>query len=95
MKKEKIEKEQILEEFKVIKRVLRKKAQEKLKANFNAIVRVNGGEVEIPGNISGILIAIINIIQLANKRMREKGIVEEETKKLLKLAFEIGMGECL
>lgn len=91
MKKEKIGKEQILEEFKVIKRVLRKKAQEKIKANFNAIVRVNGCEVEIPGNISGILIAIINIIQLANKRMREKGIAKEETKKLLKVAFEIGM----
>ena len=92
---EKIKKEQMLEEFKAIKRVLQKKAPEELKANANVIVIVNGCEVEIPGNISGILIAIINIIQLANKRMREKGIVEEETKKLLKLAFEIGMGECL
>lgn len=91
MKREKIKKEQMLEEFKAIKRVLQKKAPEELKANANVIVIVNGCEVEILENISEILIAIINIIQVANKKMIEKGIAKEETKKLLKVAFEIGM----
>lgn len=88
MEKEKMEIEKMLEE---IKEMLQKDVQERIKAKVNVIVKGNNSEVEIPGNISGILIAIINIIQLANKRMREKGIAKEETKKLLKVAFEIGM----
>ena len=88
MEKEKMEIEKMLEE---IKEMLQKNVQERIKAKVNVIVKGNGCEVEIPENISEILIAIINIIQVANKKMIEKGIAKEETKKLLKVAFEIGM----
>lgn len=88
MEKEKMEIEKMLEE---IKEMLQKNVQERIKAKVNVIVKGNNSEVEIPENISEILIAIINIIQVANKKMIEKGIAKEETKKLLKVAFEIGM----
>lgn len=93
MKREKIKKEQMLEEFKAIKRVLQKKAPEELKANANVIVIVNGCEVEIPENISEILIATIKIIQSLRKNIIEIGIDEEQTNKILEFVFKKGMEE--
>lgn len=71
MEKEKMEIEKMLEE---IKEMLQKSAQEKIKAKVNVIVKGNESEVEIEGTFLGMLIAITNIVQSVNERMREKGI---------------------
>lgn len=88
MEKEKMEIEKILEE---IKEMLQKNVQEKLNAKVNVIVKGNESEVEIEGTFLGMLIAITNIIQAVNERMREKGMDEKEVKKALESAFKEGM----
>lgn len=65
-----------------IKEMLQKNVQEKLNAKVNVIVKGNESEVEIEGTFLGILIAITNIVQSVNERMREKGMDEKEVKKL-------------
>lgn len=55
------------------------------------IVKGNESEVEIEGTFLGILIAITNIVQSVNERMREKGMDEKEVKKALESAFKEGM----
>lgn len=71
--------EKILEE---IKETLQKNVQEKLNAKVNVIVKGNESEVKIEGTFLGMLIAITNIVQAVNERMREKGMDEKELKKL-------------
>lgn len=88
MEKEKMEIEKMLEE---IKEMLQKSAQEKIKAKVNVIVKGNESEVEIEGTFLGMLIAITNIVQSVNERMREKGMDEKEVKKALESAFKEGM----
>lgn len=75
MEKEKMEIEKMLEE---IKEMLQKSVQEKIKAKVNVIVKGNESEVEIEGTFLGMLIAITNIVQSVNERMREKGMDEKE-----------------
>lgn len=88
MEKEKMEIEKMLEE---IKEMLQKSVQEKIKAKVNVIVKGNESEVEIEGTFLGMLIAITNIVQSVNERMREKGMDEKEVKKALESAFKEGM----
>ena len=88
MEKEKMEIEKMLEE---IKEMLQKSVQEKIKAKVNVIVKGNESEVEIEGTFLGMLIAIANIVQSVNERMREKGMDEKEVKKALESAFKEGM----
>ena len=57
------------------------------------IVKGNESEVEIEGTFLGILIAITNIVQSVNERMREKWMDEKEVKKALESAFKEGMEE--
>lgn len=88
MEKEKMEIEKMLEE---IKEMLQKNVQEKLNAKVNVIVKGNKSEVAIEGTFLGMLIAITNIIQAVNERMREKEIDEEKVKEALETAFKAGM----
>lgn len=88
MEKEKMEIEKMLEE---IKEMLQKSVQEKIKAKVNVIVKGNESEVEIEGAFLEMLIAITNIVQSVNERMREKGMDEKEVKKALESAFKEGM----
>lgn len=88
MEKERMEIEKILEE---IKEMLQKNVQEKLNAKVNVIVKGNNSEVAIEGTFLGMLIAITNIVQAVNERMRNRGIDEKEIKKALKSAFKEGM----
>lgn len=88
MEKEKMEIEKMLEE---IKEMLQKDVQEKLNAKVNVIVKWNESEVEIEGTFLGMLIAISNIIEAVNERMRKKGMNEEDIKKALKASFETGI----
>jgi len=88
MEKEKMEIEKMLEE---IKEMLQKNVQEKLNAKVNVIVKGNKSEVAIEGTFLGMLIAITNIIQAVNERMREKEIDEEKVKEALESAFKEGM----
>ena len=74
-----------------IKEMLQKNVQEKLNAKVNVIVKGNKSEVEIEGTFLGMLIAITNIIQAVNERMREKEIDEEKVKEALETAFKAGM----
>lgn len=67
--------------------------KKKIKAKVNVIVKGNESEVEIEGTFLGMLIAITNIVQSVNERMREKGMDEKEVKKALESAFKEGMGE--
>lgn len=57
------------------------------------IVKGNESEVEIEGTFLGILIAITNIVQAVNERMRNRGMDEKEIKKALESAFKEGMEE--
>lgn len=88
MEKEKMEIEKMLEE---IKEMLQKNVQEKLNAKVNVIVKGNKSKVEIEGTFLGMLIAITNIVQAVNERMRERGEDEREIKKVLESAFKEGM----
>ena len=88
MEKEKMEIEKILEE---IKEMLQKNVQQKLNAKVNVIVKGNESEVEIEGTFLGMLIAITNIVQAVNERMRNRGMDEKEIKKALESAFKEGM----
>lgn len=88
MEKEKMEIEKMLEE---LKKMLQKSVQEKLNAKVNVIVKGNKSEVAIEGTFLGMLIAITNIIQAVNERMREKEIDEEKVKEALETAFKAGM----
>ena len=90
MKREKIKKEQMLEE---IKEMLQKNVQERIKAKVNVIVKGNKSEVEIEGTFFGMLIAITNIVQAVNEKMREIGEDENKVKKALESAFKEGMEE--
>ena len=88
MEKEKMEIEKMLEE---IKEMLQKDVQERIKAKVNVIVKGNNSEVEIEGTFLGMLIAITNIVQAVNERMRNRGMDEKEIKKALESAFKEGM----
>ena len=90
MEKEKMEIEKILEE---VKEMLQKNAQQKLNAKVNVIVKGNKSEVEIEGTFFGMLIAITNIVQAVNEKMREIGEDENKVKKALESAFKEGMEE--
>ena len=92
MEKEKMEME-IEKKLEEIKEMLQKNVQEKLNAKVNVIVKGNKSEVEIEGTFLGMLIAITNIIQAVNERMREKEIDEEKAKEALETAFKAGMEE--
>lgn len=92
MEKEKMEME-IEKKLEEIKEMLQKNVQEKLNAKVNVIVKGNKSEVEIEGTFLGMLIAITNIIQAVNERMREKEIDEEKVKEALEIAFKAGMEE--
>lgn len=92
MEKEKMEME-IEKKLEEIKEMLQKNVQEKLNAKVNVIVKGNKSEVEIEGTFLGMLIAITNIIQAVNERMREKEIDEEKVKEALETAFKAGMEE--
>lgn len=88
MEKEKMEIEKMLEE---IKEMLQKNVQEKLNAKVNVIVKGNKSKVEIEGTFLGMLIAITNIVQAVNERMRERGEDEREIKKALESVFKEGI----
>lgn len=90
MEKEKMEIE-IEKKLEEIKEMLQKNVQEKLNAKVNVIVKGNKSEVAIEGTFLGMLIAITNIIQAVNERMREKEIDEEKVKEALETAFKAGM----
>ena len=84
MEKEKMEIDLMLEE-------LEEMAQKTLNAKINVVVKGNKSKVAIGGSFLGILIAITNIVQSVNERMREKGMDEKEVKKALESAFKEGM----
>ena len=88
MEKEKMEIEKMLEE---IKEMLQKNVQEKLNAKVNVIVKGNKSKVEIEGTFLGMLIAITNIVQAVNERMRERGEDEREINELLESVFKEGI----
>lgn len=75
--------------LKELMKSVRKEKRETIKAE----IKGTDGEVAMEGDMTGIIVATIKIIQSLRKNIIEIGIDEEQTNKILEFVFKKGMEE--